>query len=92
MTRATKASIPFYRFILLLVFILGAFLILGGIYVALTDHFAQTDFELFGIKFTSTSVGVTLSFIGIVVVIIPLRRILDSFDQTVKLGDEDKEK
>ena len=68
--------------------ILGLVLAIGGIYLALGEHFAQTNFSLFGQQFSSTSVGVSMAFIGAVVIVLTLRRVLKSLDYQAQLpGD-----
>ena len=56
--------------------LLGAILFVGGIYLGFLSRMASTDLTLFGNQFSSTSVGVTMAFIGAVMVILTFRKIL----------------
>lgn len=67
--------------------LLAAVLLAGGIYVALADKLASTTFNLLGNQFTSTSIGVSLAFIGAVLGIAAVRRILKSVDHLAALPD-----
>lgn len=77
--------------ILLLIAVLGAVLAIvllgGGVYLAFSDKFASTTFRLFGNDFKSTSVGVSMAFIGAVLAILVFRRILKSVDVLAGLPD-----
>lgn len=80
----TTAS-PLLRLILLLGALLGGLLLLGGIYLAFASRMAETKFSLFGNDFSSTSVGVSMVFIGAVLVILTFRRVLKSIDHLAGL-------
>jgi hypothetical protein len=75
-----ESAAPIHRLIALLVFGLGAILILGGIYLAFLSKSAETKFSLLGNEFSSTSVGLSMAFIGVVMVVSTFRRILRSID------------
>ena len=66
--------------------VLGGVLLVGGIAVALVGRTANTAFKLFGQEFSSTSVGVSLAFIGAVVIAMTFRRMLGSLDESEKLS------
>lgn len=73
---------------------LGALLFFGGILVALFGRFATTSLKLFGQEMSTTSVGVSLTFIGAVMFVVSLRAILKSYqyivDVTVKADTIEK--
>lgn len=96
-TRSTPASVnhvrvatPLLRLILLLGALLGAVLLVGGVYLALMGGQADTRFSLFGNQFSSTSVGVSMAFIGVVLVGVTFRRVLTSVDRLAALPQEGK--
>lgn len=64
---------------------LGITLLTGGIYLAFSDKLANTSFRLLGNDFTSTSVGVSMAFIGAVLAILVIRRVLASIDHLAAL-------
>lgn len=80
----TTAS-PLLRLILLLGALLGGLLLLGGIYLAFASRMAETKFSLFGNDFSSTSVGVSMVFIGATLIIVTFRRVLKSIDHLASL-------
>lgn len=80
----TTAS-PLLRLILLLGALLGGLLLLGGIYLAFASRMAETKFSLFGNDFSSTSVGVSMAFIGAALIILTFRRVLKSIDHLASL-------
>jgi hypothetical protein len=80
-----RASMSTLWLIALLGSILGLVLAIGGIYLAVGEHLAQTNFNLFGQQFSSTSVGVSMAFIGAVVIVLTLRRVLKSLDYHARL-------
>jgi hypothetical protein len=83
-----KAASPLLRLISLLGAILGGLLFLGGIYLAFAQRMADTKFSLFGNDFSSTSVGVSMAFIGAVLIILTFRRVLKSIDHLAALPDK----
>jgi hypothetical protein len=70
--------------------ILGSILLVGGVYLALGGGLADTKFTLFGNEFSSTSVGVSMAFIGAVLVVVTFRRILSSVDRLAALPDDER--
>jgi hypothetical protein len=76
-----RAATPIWRLTIILTAILGAILLLGGIELALFGNTATTNFTLFGNQFSSTSVGVSIAFMGVVLVAVVVRRILTSLDR-----------
>jgi membrane protein implicated in regulation of membrane protease activity len=82
-----KAASPIWKLIILSSSVLGGILLVGGIVLAILGGSAQTAFTLFGNQFSSTSVGVSLAFIGAVIVVIVLRRVLTSVDKITSGGD-----
>lgn len=64
---------------------LGAILLVGGIYLAVGQRYADTKFNLFGNQFSSTSVGVSMAFIGAVLVILTFRRVLSATERLAAL-------
>jgi hypothetical protein len=82
------AASPLLRLITMLAALLGAILLIGGLYLAFGGASADTKFNLFGNKFSSTSVGVSMAFIGAVLVVSTFRRVLRSVDQLAALHDE----
>ena len=83
-----NAATPIWRLIIVLVSLLGAVLLIGGVAIAYFGSTAQTTFTIFGSQFSSTSVGLSLAFIGVVLVGVVLRRTLASVD---RLGTSPKE-
>jgi uncharacterized integral membrane protein len=76
-----RAATPIWKLSLILSGILGGILLGGGIVLAYFGNTAQTTFTLFGNQFSSTSVGVALAFMGVVLVGFVIRRILISLDR-----------
>ena len=70
--------------------LLGIVLLVGGLVLAFVQRFAETTFTLFGNKFSSTSVGVSMAFIGAVMVILTFRRVLKSLDHLAALPDDER--
>ena len=79
------AASPLLRLMAILGGLLGAILLVGGIYLAIAQHFADTKFNLFGNQFSSTSVGVSMAFIGAVLVIMTFRRIVRAIERLAAL-------
>jgi hypothetical protein len=52
-----------------------------GIWLVTLKSTGKTEFELFGQKFFSENVGVSAIFIGAVILILSIRRILKSLDK-----------
>ena len=84
------AATPLLRLISVLGAFLGAILLVGGVYLAVGGSFADTKFNLFGNEFSSTSVGVSMAFIGAVLVVVTFRRVLSSVDRLAALPDNDR--
>lgn len=80
-----RAGSPLLILISVLGAILATTLFVGGLYLAFADKTANTTFKLFGNDFSSTSVGVSMAFIGAVLAIIVFRRILRSLDYLAAL-------
>ncbi len=57
-------------------FILGVIALIGGIYVAIINVGAETKVDLLGQKISTTSVGLSLFFIGTVMILTTFKRIL----------------
>ncbi len=89
MAMLIKAASPIWKLIIISSSVLGGILLLGGIGLAILGGSAQTTFTLFGNQFSSTSVGVSLAFIGAVIVIITLRRVLSSVDKITSSGGDE---
>ncbi len=81
------AASPLLRLIAVLGALLGTILLVGGVYLAFNGSLANTKFNLFGNEFASTSVGVSMAFIGTVLVVVTFRRVLRSVDQLAALPD-----
>lgn len=79
------AATPTHRLLAILVSLLGGILLVGGVYLGFAERFAETTFTLLGNQFTSTSVGVSLAFIGAVMIVATLLRILRSIDHLAGL-------
>jgi len=56
--------------------LLGAILLLGGVYLAFLGRMAGSKFTLFGNSFSSTSVGVSMAFMGVILIVLTFRRVL----------------
>lgn len=74
------------RIIIFLAALLGVIFFVGGIYLALAERVASIEFILFGNRFSSTSIGVAMAFIGAVLVICVFRRVLSSIDRLISSG------
>lgn len=86
-----RAASPVWRLVVLSASILGGMLLVGGILLAILGGSAETSFTLLGNRFSSTSVGVALAFIGAVVVIASLRRVLSSLDR-ITTGENESDR
>jgi hypothetical protein len=84
------AATPLLRLISILGAPLGGILLVGGIYLALGGGAPDTRFTLFGNEFSSTSVEVSMAFMGAAMIILTFLRILASVDHLAGLSDEDK--
>lgn len=76
-----RAAHPLLRLISILVALLGAILLIGGVYLAFVQRQAETTFTLFGNNFSSTDVGVAMAFIGVIMISLTFRWVL----RTVRL-------
>lgn len=86
-TQITAAS-PILLLIVLLCGFFGAILFFGGVYLALKSRIADTKLNLLGNDLSSTSVGVTIAFIGVVLCIFTFRRVLKSVDHLAGLSNK----
>ena len=77
---------PLLLLVSILTALLGTILFVGGIILAFADRSALTSFTLFDNDFSSTSVGVVISFMGVVFVALVLRRVLKLVDHAVSSG------
>ena len=82
------AASPLLRLLAILGGLLGAILLVGGIYLAVAQHFADTKFNLFGNQFSSTSVGVSMAFIGAVLIVLTFRRIIRAIERLAALPND----
>jgi hypothetical protein len=80
-----KAAAPTLWLLPTLIAILGLVLAGGGIYLAFAGRLAQTTFKLFGNEFSSTSVGLSMAFVGAVVVAVIFRRVMQILYYLAKL-------
>jgi hypothetical protein len=87
MVAIIRAASPIWKLSLIMSTTLGAILFVGGIALAVLGKTAQTSFMLFGNQFSSTSVGVSLAFLGAVFVTLVFRRVLGGLDR-VASGDD----
>jgi hypothetical protein len=71
------------RLLLILGSILAGIFFIGGVFIAILGTRAMTEFSLFGQTFKSTSAGIALGFIGAVLFILLLRRLLQSTDAII---------
>ena len=83
-----RVASPLLTLIAVLGGVLGAVLLVGGLYLAFADKLANTKFQLFGNDFSSTSVGVSMAFIGAVLVVLVFRRVLSSVEHLAGLPAE----
>lgn len=67
--------------------LLGIVLFSGGIALAYANRLAPTEIILFGNTFKSSSIGVALCFIGALVTVLTIRRILKSLGHLAALPD-----
>ena len=81
MAQLIRAAAPIWRLSIILSSILGGLLLIGGIILAYFGISAETTFNLFGNQFSSTNVGISLVFIGVVLIILVIRRTLSSLDK-----------
>ncbi len=86
MAQHIQAATPVWKASIIAATILGGILFLGGIILAILGSTAESVFTLFGNEFSSTSVGVALAFIGAVLDVIIIRRVLTSVDAAGKGG------
>lgn len=83
-----KTASPILRLVAVLATIIGVLLVLGGIYLANADKLAETKFTILGNHLSSTSVGVAVAFLGAIVIIYILNRVLKSVDHLSGLPDQ----
>ena len=69
-----------WRMAAIICFVFGIILAIGGIWVAVIGHQAETTMNFLGNEITTTSAGIGLAFLGAVVVAVGIRRILKSVD------------
>ncbi|MCC6396082.1 MAG: hypothetical protein IT282_03615 [Bacteroidetes bacterium] len=84
MAQNIEAAAPVWKTSIIAATILGGILFIGGIVLAIMGSSAESMFTLFGTEFSSTSVGVALAFIGAVMDVIIIRRVLTSVDAAGK--------
>jgi membrane protein implicated in regulation of membrane protease activity len=84
MAQNIEAAAPVWKTSIIAATILGGILFIGGIILAILGATAESTFTLFGTEFSSTSVGVALAFIGAVLDIIIIQRVLTSVDAASK--------
>jgi len=84
MAQNIEAAAPVWKTSIIAATILGGILFIGGIILAILGSSAESTFTFFGNDFSSTSVGVALAFIGAVLDIIIIRRVLTSVDAASK--------
>ena len=84
-----RAAEPLLLLISVLGAFLGAILLLGGIYLAVSGSSADTKFSLFGNEFSSTSIGVSMTAIGTVLCVLTFRRVLSTIDKLAALPADD---
>jgi hypothetical protein len=82
-----QAARPIHISILIILGLMGLILLAGGVYLGATEKLAQTNFTLFGNKFDSTSVGVAVAFVGVVMIVLVIRGVLRSVDTLARLKD-----
>ena len=92
MAMIIKAASPIWKLIIVSSSVLGGILLVGGIVLAILGGSAPTAFTLFGNQFSSTSVGVSLAFIGAVIVVIVLRSVLTSVNRIASGEDSPNKK
>lgn len=83
-----RAAKPLLVLIAVLAAGMGVVLLVGGLYLAFAGKVASTEFFLFGNHFTSTSVGVSMGFIGAVLVLLTFRRIVWSIERLASLPED----
>lgn len=64
-------------------FFVGVVLAAMGVYLVYIGASGDTEFSYFGQKFRSTNAGIAAIFIGAVLIVLNVRRILTSFDKTI---------
>ena len=84
-----RAASPTWRLIIVSTSVLGGILLVGGILLAIIGSSAQTTITFFGNKFTSTSIGVAMAFLGAVLVAVTIRRVLQSIDKITENDNPD---
>lgn len=78
-----------YRWIIWAILILGIVLFVGGGVVAFAGNQAETALILFGQELSTTSVGVALAFIGVVMVVTTFRRLFGSLQDFINARGTD---
>ena len=86
MADTIRAASPIWKLIIISISLLGGVLLVGGILLAIVGGSEQTTITLGGNEFSSTSVGVTLAFIGVVLVVAGVRGVLSSIVKIVRGG------
>lgn len=90
MTKNLSQSI--WRLIIWITAGLAVILLIGGVILAFFGNKADISIKLFEQELTTTSVGVSLAFIGVVLAGIIFKRILDSLDNAVKIDSTSEDK
>jgi hypothetical protein len=67
--------------------IVSILLVVGGIYLAIHEVAAPIKFRLFGNELISTSVGIGAAFLGILMSVLIIRKVLDTVVHLGKIRD-----
>ena len=78
-----------WRWIIWAILVLGIVLFVGGVVVAFAGNQAETALTLFGQELSTTSVGVALAFIGVVMVVLTLRGMFGSIRDFIRARGTD---
>ena len=77
------ATSPILRFVTVGVLLITLFLILVGLWLVYSDATAETTLRFFGQEFSSDSIGFGVIFLGGVILVLLIRRVLSSLDRVV---------
>jgi hypothetical protein len=80
------AATPTLHFIALLTFTIATILVVGGIYLAFSEKPSETDFEVFGNTFSSTSIGLAMAFLGACMFPAVIRRLIKCIEHLASIG------
>ena len=84
-----EAARPVLSLLAILSAILGLVLTAGGIYLAFFSRLAESNLEVFGVAMRSTSVGVSMAFIGAAMFVVAAWRILRTLHQLAALPPDE---